>query len=181
LGNSKGLFTRLELGAAVSMTVAACYLHATFLLRAGGLWRDEVVSFNVATQPTLEAVHDAVRFDSFPSFFHLLLRAWLSLGWTNSDLGARTLGLVIGLGVLAALWWNARVFESRVPLFSLLLLGVSGVCVRTTDAVRAYGVRVLCVALCFGLIWRVATKPSTANVLLAGVAAILAVQSLYQS
>jgi len=181
LSNSKALLARCELGAAVSMTVAACYLHATFLLRAGGLWRDEVVSFNVATQPTLAAVHEAVRFDSFPSFFHLLLRGWLSLGWGGSDLGARALGLSIGLAVLGALWWNARAFGSRAPLFSLLLLGVSGLCVRTTDAVRAYGVGVLCVALCFGLIWRVATRPSTANVLLAGVAAILAVQSLYQS
>jgi hypothetical protein len=179
--NSKTPLAKLELGAAVAMTLAACYLHVTFLLRAGGLWRDEVVSFNVAAQPTLTQVHEAVRFDSFPSFFHLLLRAWMSLGWGDSDLGARGLGLVIGLGVLAGFWWNARAFGSRLPIFSLLLLGISGLCVRTTDAVRAYGIGILCIALCFGLIWRVATKPSTANVLLAAATAILGVQSLYQN
>ena len=115
-------------------------LHVSFLLHAGGLWRDEVVSFNVATQPTLAQVHEAVRFDSFPSFFHLLLRGWLGLVGSASDLGTRGLGLLIGLAVLAAFWWNARVFRSRIPLFSLLLLGISGLCVRTTDAIRAYGI-----------------------------------------
>src|SRR5689334_18029129 len=94
----KPSLARLELAAAAVLTAAACYLHLTFLLRAGGLWRDEVVSFNVATQPTLAQVHEAVRYDSFPSLYHLLLRAWMSLGWGESnDLAPRGLGLVIGM------------------------------------------------------------------------------------
>jgi hypothetical protein len=172
---------RLELGAAIALTALAASLHFTFLLRAGGLWRDEVVSFNVATQPTLGAVHEAVRYDSFPSLFHLILRGWLSLGWGDSDLGTRGLGFLMGAAVLGALWWNARVFNSRMPLWSLLLVGVSGLCVRTTDAIRAYGIGVLCIACCFAGVWQVATRPSRANVAFATVAAILSVQALYQN
>jgi hypothetical protein len=173
---------KLELWLASALTLAAGYLHLTFLLRAGGLWRDEVVSFNVATQPTLAQVHEAVRYDSFPSLYHLLLRAWMSLGWGESDdLAPRGLGLVIGCAVLAVLWWNARTFSARVPLLSLLLLGISGLCVRTTDSVRAYGIGLVCIALCFGLIWKVASQPSRQNVILAALAAIGAVQSMYQN
>ncbi|MEY4546490.1 MAG: hypothetical protein RL685_2685 [Pseudomonadota bacterium] len=172
---------RVELGTALALTALAVTLHFTFLLRAGGLWRDEVVSFNVATQPTLDAVHEAVRYDSFPSLFHLILRSWLSLGWGDPDLGTRGLGFLMGASVLGALWWNARVFNSRLPLLSLLLVGVSGLCVRTTDAIRAYGIGILCITLCFGAIWRVATRPSRVNVLVAGAAAILSVQALYQN
>jgi hypothetical protein len=181
VSNTKSSLDKFELGAGVAMTVAACYLHIRFLLHAGGLWRDEVVSFNVATQATLGALHEALRYDSFPGLFHLVLRGWLGLGLGGSDLAIRMLGLVIGLGLLGAFWCNARVFGTRVPLFSLLLVGVSGLCVSTTGAVRAYGMGCLCITLCFGLIWRVATNPTRSNVLGAGLLAILSVQSLYQN
>jgi hypothetical protein len=179
--NTKSSLEKLELGTAVAMTAAACYLHIRFLLHAGGLWRDEVVSFNVASQPTIAALHEAVRFDSFPSFFHLVLRAWQGLGWGETDLGTRSLGFCIGLGLLAAFWWNARTFGARVPLFSLLLLGVSGLGISTTGAIRAYGIGCVCMAFSFGLIWKVATNPTRANVALAALAAVLSVQSLYQN
>ena len=172
---------RLELGAALMMALGACTLHLEFWRRAGGLWRDEVVSFNVATQPTLGAVHEAVRYDSFPNFFHYVLRAWEGAGMGGSDVATRGLGLSIGLCVLGAVWWSARALGQRLPLVSLALLGVSGLCIRTTDAIRAYGVGILFSVLCFGLLWRVVTRPSRLNVALAGVAAVLSVQSLYQN
>src|SRR6187402_1682840 len=110
VSNTKSSLDKFELGAGVAMTVAACYLHVRFLLHAGGLWRDEVVSFNVATQSTIGALHEALRYDSFPGLFHLTLRGWLGLGLGGSDLAIRMLGLVIGVGLLGAFWWNARVF-----------------------------------------------------------------------
>jgi hypothetical protein len=178
---SKLSITKLELGAAIILTLAAAYLHGVFLLHAGGLWRDEVVSFNIAAQPSLRQMHEAVHFDSFPSFFHLLLKVWMTVGLAASDLGTRTLGLLIGLSVLAVAWWNARTFGRSVPLFTLLLIGTSALSVRTTDAIRAYGVGILCVSLTFVATWRVAVAPSVRNVALAGVAAVLAVQSSYQN
>jgi hypothetical protein len=179
--HAKKQLERLELGAGLALTAVAAVLHVTFLLRAGGLWRDEVVSFNVAAQPTLAQMHEAVRYDSFPNLFHLVLRGWLSVGGGSSDIATRGLGLVIGLCVLGSFWWNARVFGSRIPLFSLLFLGVSGLCVRTIDAVRAYGLGILCISIAFGALWQVATRPSLRNVLLATGAALLSVQALYQN
>ena len=172
---------RLELGAALLMALGACTLHLEFWRRAGGLWRDEIVSFNVATQPTLGAVHEAVRYDSFPNFFHYVLRAWEGAGLGGSDIATRALGLSIGLCVLGAIWWSARALGLRLPLVSLALLGVSGLCIRTTDAIRAYGLGILFSVLCFALLWRVVMRPSRVNVVLAGVAAVLSVQSLYQN
>src|SRR5262249_19075165 len=131
--------------------------------------------------PSLSQMFEAVRYDSFPSFFHVLLRGWVSLGGGTSDMATRGLGLTIGLLVLGTCWWSARAFGSRLPLFSLLLLGISGLCVRTTDSICAYGIGIVCIALCFGLVWRVVIKPTPGSVGLAGACAILAVQSLYQN
>jgi hypothetical protein len=181
LFSSKKSLAGLEFSAALALTAAAAILHFTFLEHAGGLWRDEVVSFNIAAQPSLAQMHEAVRFDSFPNLYHLVLRGWIGLGFGASDLGTRSLGLAIGLGVLGALWWNARTFGSKAPLFSLLLIGVSGLSVRTIDAVRAYGIGVLCIAFCFGLIWRLVTQPSAKDALLAAAASLLSVQALYQN
>jgi hypothetical protein len=170
-----------ERGLALALVIIAGYLHGSFLFHAGGLWRDEVVSFNIASQPSLLEVAQAARFESSPSLFHFLLRGWVSLGPGATDLGARGLGFVIGLLLLAAVTWSARALRCTWPLFSLLLLGVSGLVIRTTDALRAYGLGMLWIALAVGAFYRLATAPSRRMTLLAGVCAVCAVQTLYQN
>lgn len=172
---------RAEWLLATLLSAVAAGLHLLFLRHAGGLWRDEVVSFNIANQPSLLQTWGAVWHDSFPGLFHSVLRAWIGLGLGAADADIRLLGFLVGLCLLGALWWNGRALGYRVPLLSLALFGLSGLAVRWVDAIRAYGVGILFMTLTVGAVWRVVAAPSARNVLLAALAAILAVQALYQN
>ena len=94
-----------EVVAALVLSLVALGLHIIFLNRAGGLWRDEVNTVNLAGHSSLGAM---VR-DSFPVLMPLLVHGWTAVGLGDSDLGLRALGMLIGLGLLAALWVSALV------------------------------------------------------------------------
>jgi len=71
-----------------------------FLTHAGGLWRDEVNTINLASRRSLGEIAN----DSFPIFMPLMVRVWSAMGLGESDMELRLLGVIIGLGILAALW-----------------------------------------------------------------------------
>jgi hypothetical protein len=96
-------------------------------------------------------------------------------------LGLRVFGLLVGLALLAALWWNAWQFSASPPLISMLLFGLSGTTIRWGDSLRAYGLGVFLLLLSMGSIWKVAREPSRRAVIVAMLASLLAVQALYQS
>ena len=119
------------LSGGVALLVAG--LHLRLLLHAGGLWRDEVNTLNVATLPSLAELWRALEFESTPVLWLLLLRAWCALGLGDSDLGLRLLGLLTGIGIVAAAWWVARRFEVGSPLFVLLLVALNPELIRYWD------------------------------------------------
>ena len=161
-------------------TLLVCWLHFLFMRSAGAIWRDEVVSVNVAGQPSLGQLWESLRFESFPGLFHLILRGWM-LAFGGADHALRLLGSLVGLGIAIAFWINGRLLHYRVPFVSLALLGFSPLVIRTTDSLRAYGLGILCIVLTAGLVWRVVESPSFYRVCLAATLAILSVQSLYQN
>ena len=163
------------------VTSLLCWLHFLFIQHAGGLWRDEVVSFNVAAQPSLTKLWESFWCDSFPSFFHLVLRAWILLGAGATDHRLRFLGGLMGISIVAAFWINGCFLSYRIPFVSMALVALSPLAIRTTDAIRAYGLGTLCIILTVGLVWRVVEVASPRRVLAATIAAILSVQSLYQN
>ena len=177
----KSVLHRAEWLAAALLSAAVAGLHLLFLRHAGGLWRDEVVSFNIANQPSLLETWGSVWHDSFPALFHSVLRAWIGLGLGAADADIRLLGFIIGLSLLGAFWWNGRALGYRVPLLSLALFGLSGLAVRWVDSIRAYGLGILFMTLTVGCVWRVVAAPSARNIFLAGLAALLSVQALYQN
>ncbi|HEV2842650.1 MAG TPA: hypothetical protein VGW39_15110 [Chthoniobacterales bacterium] len=156
-------------------------LHFVNLKHAGGLWRDEAAAVNLALFPSFGEISSNLEHESFPLLLTMLLRAWNALGLGGSDLTLRIFGMLVGLAVLAALWWNARRFSASPPIISMLLFGLSPVAIRWGDSLRAYGLGVFFLLLALGLIWNVVRSPSRKTVLLAMVASIFAVQTLYQS
>src|SRR5262249_9181467 len=108
------------------------------------------------------------------------LRAWSCLG-LHSDFSFRILGLLIGLTILPVLWWNARQLSSSTPILALLLFALSPVTLRWGDSLRAYGLGILFVLLFLGLIWTLIQRQTRFICSLAMLAAVLAVQSLYQN
>lgn len=171
----------IEWIAAALFAALIVVLHFVNLTHAGGLWRDEAAAVNLAFFPSFGEIWSHLEHESFPLLLTMLLRAWNTIGLGGSDLALRSFGMLVGLAVLGALWWNAGRFSASPPMISMLLFGLSPIAIRWGDSLRAYGLGVFFLLLTLGLIWNVVRSPSRKTVLLAMVGSILAVQALYQS
>lgn len=172
------MLRKIEWGVAILLTGLAVCLHVVFMRHAGALWRDEVSTLNLATMPHLPEVWGNLHYDSFPVFWVMVLRVWAGLGLAG-DQGLRLLGFLVGILVLVALWFNARVFKISLPIISLFLLGLCPTLIIWGDSMRAWGWGVLWILLTLGLVWRVTESAGVLNVTLAALAAIASVQSIY--
>jgi Dolichyl-phosphate-mannose-protein mannosyltransferase len=164
--------------ALIGTLLAAC-LHVIFAFRAGSLWRDEVNTLNLATVPTFSEMWANLDYDSIPALFLFVLRLFAGVPADVSDSALRLFGVVIGLLVVAALWFNARQFRIGAPLVSLALVGFNPMVIRYGDSVRAYGLGTLLILLTIGTFWRVLESPARGRVAAAAFAAVLSVQCLY--
>ncbi|TAL04596.1 MAG: hypothetical protein EPO07_04900 [Verrucomicrobia bacterium] len=162
-------------------TVAALWLHVTYLLHAGGLWRDETNSVHLATTGSFGEMCGQLTHDSFPILFPSLLRFWSETIGGASDLRLRVFGFAVGLGILFALWLNARLLKTGVPLLPLGLVAMNLAVVRWGDSLRGYGLGCVLMLVSVGLVWRLSQCMTPARFALAAVAGILSVQCLYQN
>jgi hypothetical protein len=172
---------RAEWAVAAVLTLLIVALHVVNWRSAGALWRDEAAALALAQKPTFGAVWQHIEHESFPLLITLLLRGWTAVGLGEADSHLRLLGLLVGLAVLGAVWWNALQFTRTPPIVALVLFGCSSVAIRWGDSLRAYGLGALFLLVTLALVWRVVNAPSTRNIIFAMCAALLAVQALYQN
>src|ERR1700720_3691211 len=165
---------RLEWIVALLVGALIVVLHSVNMTHAGGLWRDEAAAVDLALFPSFAEIWSHLEHESFPLLLTLVLRGWSAIGLGSSDMALRVFGMLIGVAVLAALWWNAWQFSASPPLISMLLFGLSPTMIRWGDSLRAYGLGVLLLLLALGLIWKVVRAPSRRTVLLAMVTSIFA-------
>ena len=162
---------------ALAVTAVAAGLHIYFLFHAGGLWRDEVHLVNLAGLGSLGAMSH----DSFPVLMPLLVRFWEILGVGKTDSGLRLLGLLIGLGLPAALWLAAWKFRRSPPLPGLALLALNGTIIVFGDSLRAHGLGSLLILLtALAAVWFL-QKTSWRRAAVWAVLAVLSVQTLFQN
>ena len=166
-----------EMAAALLLSLVALGLHLVFLNHPGGLWRDEVNTVNLAGHSSLGNMAK----DSFPVLMPLLVRGWTAIGLGEGDFGLRALGVLIGLGLLAALWISALVTSGLPPRLSLALFGLNSAIIIYGDSLRAYGVGSLLIVLAVATMWSFLRQPSIWRALLAAAMAVLSVQALYQN
>ena len=169
---------RIELIVATALTFVLLGAHVAHLFYAGPLWRDEIASLNFATKPSWPEFWAAFSLDIFPGLFFLLLRGWQALVG-DDDFKLRILGCVIGMAIVAAFWMNARLTRRKTPIVTLLLFGFCPTLLIWGDTLRAYGLGVLGITLCFGLFWRVIERPGAWEIALATLVALVSVQSIY--
>lgn len=167
---------RAEWAAALLITLFAVGLHGLRLVHAGPLWRDEAAAFHLATSPTLAEV--VARHESFPPPFFFLVRGWTAaLG--GSDFSLRLFGLLVGLGLLALLWWSVRTAAGTVPLLALALVAVNPSVLLFGDSLRGYGLGTVAIVAAFGAFARLAARPDRRSIALAAAAALVSVQLLF--
>jgi len=177
-----GWISRLEWFAVLLTALVATALHIRFVTHVGGLWRDETNSVNLAALPSFAEVLHLLDYDSFPILFFGVLRGWLGIFGADNDAALRAFGGLVGIGVLGALWFNARAFGIRWPVLSLALIGLNPMLIRYGDSTRAYGLGMLLILLTFRSFWRLVEKPShpgARRLLVAAALALLSVQCLY--
>jgi hypothetical protein len=179
-GRSQWL-TKAEWCVCLGATLAALALHVIYLTHAGGLWRDEAISVRIATAATTGEMWRMLVYESFPVLFPATLRCWWAIGLGGSDFGFRCLGFVIALSLLGAVWLNARVLRSSLPLVSIGLLAANLTLVRWGDSLRAYGLGCFLILVTLALVWSLMKAPSVERFFAAALAAVLSVQCLYQN
>ncbi|HTL31227.1 MAG TPA: hypothetical protein VL282_18490, partial [Tepidisphaeraceae bacterium] len=170
---------RIELWLCVAVTLIVAFFHVTYFTHAGGLWRDEVTSVNVASSPTVGEMWRLRDFDSFPFLWPMILRGWMKVGMGATDDRLRVLGQIAGFALLAAIWIRARVMDKGLPLFSLVLLALQPFVIRYGDSIRAYGLGLTALTLMFAAIWKLVEKPSWRRYVLAALISLIACQLLY--
>jgi hypothetical protein len=169
------------LAVAAACSVAIAVLHAVFAVHAGPLWRDEVSDVNFAAMASWKEIWSNLHLDNFPPLLLFVLRAWAAAGLGATDAGFRFWGFLAGMALLAILWTVSRLTGLRAPLWGLVLFGLSPYAFWFGDAVRPYGLGAGFVLLTFGLVWRLIRTGSIVTFGLAAAAAVLSVQTLYQS
>ena len=158
------------------LTALAAVLHLLRLQHAGALWRDEAGAAQLAALPSLREVYAAFPHEAFPLLFPGTLRVVTGL-FGASDLTFRVFGLAVGLALLAALWWNARL-AGALPLVSLVLIELHPAFPLYGDSVRGYGLGTLLILLTFGAFARMVARPDRGSILLALLTAVASVHLL---
>jgi hypothetical protein len=174
---SQKFVTIIERTTAVLITLAAIWLHVSFLTHAGGLWRDEVNLLNVSNLSSPVEMSK----DSFPILMPAIVRIWSEIGLGGSDLALRSLGFLIGVGLLISLWLSSGITGRKLPLISLALLGLNSTVVIWGDSLRAYGLGSLFIALLIAAAVYYLKGPSLVRAALLAGAALLSVQSLFHN
>lgn len=167
------LRSEVLLGLALTIMLGALRFFARSC--AGGLWRDEVHSVNMAEYPDILGT---CWNDSFPVLFQLVLRAWILL-LGSSDAALRGFGLACSCGLLGAIWWIGRQFGQRVPWALLVLVGLDPTFITYGGEVRGYGLGVLAYFIMLGCLWRYLEGPSPRGWWLLLACSLIAVQTSF--
>ena len=167
--------------AALTLTGASVLLHVFSFTVAGGLWRDEIAITDIATLPSWGETFRALPHDHCPIVFPAVVRIWTALGLAPTYTGMRVLGLGIGLFLMASFWAASRMMSREPPLLFLSLVAVNPTIIRYGDSIRGYALGIALIVLTMGLIWRFIEVPSVRRGCMAGIGAVLSVQTLYQN
>ncbi len=163
------------------LTVGAIWLHARALVSGGPLWRDEISSVQLAAMPTLTEFLRWLVFDLFPIFYFGVLRSWIAIGFGQTDFQLRLFAGLTGVLVVASMWLAVRLIHPRrgAPLWPLALVAVSPLAIHEGDALRAYGFAMLFIVVTTGLLGRYIEDQRPTTLLLAAIAAVVSVQTVY--
>src|SRR5438034_4151516 len=164
-----------ELCSAVLLSALVLFFLAVRAMHAGALWRDEAATLQLAQMPTLHEIFSDFQHEAFPPPFPLLIRTYVAL-FGASDASLRWFGFAIGVTLIAAAWFSSRALGDRGPVLFLTLFGLNSTFLMWGTSLRGYGLGCVFLLLTLGLSARAIRQPTTANALLATIAAIASTQ-----
>jgi hypothetical protein len=150
-----------------------------YATHAGPLWRDEASSVNFSSVPTVAQMWNNFPLDNFPPLYAFVLRGFASV--FHADIAFRIFGLGVSILLLATIWIAGWIISKRPPLLALALFAINPLAIKTDGAIRPYGLGFAFLILTVAFIYAYARQPRKLWFVLACVAAVLAVQTLYQA
>lgn len=159
------------------LSLLVVFLLVVRATHAGALWRDECDSVELARMPGFADILGNLKFTSFPILFPTTVRLFTTLFGT-SDVTLRCFGFLVGAGLLAVAWFNAR-NRGDVPLILPALVGLNVTFLTVGTWIRGYGLGSVLVTLAFGLSVLFVAHPTVLRLVLMFVCYIVSMQSLY--
>ena len=144
------LLRRIELIAALLLSVAVLFLLFVRGTHAGGLWRDECGTVQLAQMPTTSDIIEYFDHQTFPPLVPLIVRLYVRL-CGGSDAALRCFGFAAGAAFVCTAWFNARAVGQGVPLLSLALFGLSPTFLTWGTTVGGYGFGAVFIILAFAI------------------------------
>jgi hypothetical protein len=163
----------------VAILVSALVLFLLFIraTHAGGLWRDECDSVELARLPTFADVLHNLKFTSFPILFPATVRLFTNLLGAGAA-SLRALGFIIATAALIAGWFNSRINNHDVPLLLPALLGLNVTFLIDGTWIRGYGLGGLFIVLAVAVTWLFVAKPRISRLIAMLIVYLAGMQSL---
>ena len=149
---------RVELITAILLSAVVLFLLIARATHAGGLWRDESDSAQLALMPTWGDMLEHLQFTSFPVLFPAVIRVYATL-FGNSDISLRCFGLMMGVAFVCIAWWHSRTLFNEAPLFLLALIGLNPTFLTVGTSIRGYGLGSVLMVLAFTLTAKLLLEP----------------------
>ncbi|PYK84348.1 MAG: hypothetical protein DME41_03180 [Verrucomicrobia bacterium] len=163
---------------AILLSATVLFLLIVRSTHAGGLWRDECDSLQLARLPTFADVLLNLKFTSFPILFPTTIRIFTNL-FGASDASLRCFGFFVGAALLAVAWFNARSSHGGVPLILPALAGLNITFLTAGTWIRGYGLGSVLLTLAFGLTAIFVARPTIIRLVAMFVCYIVSMQCLY--
>ena len=166
---------RWEIIVAIAVTTVVIVLLIVKAAHAGPLWRDECGMAQLAKMRVID-VFENFQHQTSPPLFGLVVHFYVQL-FGSGDAALRRFGFIVGLGMLAISWFNARVAaRGGVPLLFLALIGLNSTFLISGTSIRGYGFGSALLLLALGLSVKALFDPTSRN--LAALSAV-AIASIY--
>jgi hypothetical protein len=163
---------------AILLSILVLFLLFVRATHAGGLWRDECDSLELARLPSFGDILQNLKFTSFPILFPTTVRVFTTLFGT-SDASLRCFGFLVGAALLVVAWFNARTGNRDVPLLLPALVGLNVTFLTVGTWIRGYGLGSVLVTLAFGLTALFVARPTLLRLIAMFVCYIVSMQTLY--
>src|SRR5712691_3831213 len=141
---------RVEWIVAIVLSIMVLVLLTVRATHAGGLWRDECESVQLAQMPRFADILANLRFYSFPALFVFLVRGCTAL-FGASDFALRGFGFAVGVAFIATAWFHSLDTSRQPPLLLLGLIGLNPSFLIVGTWVRGYGIGAVLIVLAFTL------------------------------
>jgi len=156
----------------ISISILAFWLRIIGIEKQGGLWNDEIVTYELVIKPINEVfMHSLPR-----PLYHVLLHCWISL-FGDADTTLRFLSVIFGVCAVIAMYFAGRETEnfykkqtpvnlSLTGITASLLTAVNSFLIFYSQEVRQYSLLALIATLSALFTVRLITKPQKKEFLL---------------